>query len=67
MIAWNESQIILAVIGMVGVLSSLAVVQRSFKANDKFERRLKKQSKPLDPETAERIRQWEGIVFDFDE
>ena len=41
MINWNESQIILAVIGMVGVLSSLAVVQRSFRANDKYERRLK--------------------------
>ena len=40
MITWNESQIILAVVGMVGILSSFAVVQRSFKANDKFERRL---------------------------
>ena len=41
MITWNESQIILAIIGMVGVLSTFAVVQRSLRANDKYERRMK--------------------------
>ena len=44
MIIWNESQIIIAVVGMVGVLSSLAVVQRGFRANDKYERRLRQRS-----------------------
>ena len=41
MITWNETNIIVAIIGMVGLLSSFAVVQRSLRANDKFERRLK--------------------------
>ena len=67
MITWTESNIIIAIIGMVGLLSSAAVMQRSLRANDKHERRLKKNQKPLDAETAERIRNWEGIVFDFDE
>ena len=44
MITWNESQIIIAVIGMVGILSTFAVVQRSFKANDKFERKLRQRA-----------------------
>ena len=42
MITWNESQIILAVIGVLGILSTFAVVQRGFRANDKYERRLRK-------------------------
>ena len=42
MITWNETQILIAIVGMVGLLSSFAVVQRAFKANDKYEHRLRK-------------------------
>lgn len=47
MITWNESEIIIAVIGFIGVLSTFAVVQRSFKAVDRYERRMKKQKLQL--------------------
>lgn len=43
MIEWSESQIILAIIGCIGLLSSFAVVSRSFRANDRNEKRLMKQ------------------------
>lgn len=39
----NETQILLAVIGSIGLLSSLAVVSRAASANDRYERRLRKQ------------------------
>ena len=41
MIDWSESQIIIAVIGIVGLLSTLAVVSRSMAANRKYELRVK--------------------------
>ena len=47
MITWNETSIIVAVIGMVGLLSSFAVVSRSLRANDTYQRRLKKRQLQL--------------------
>lgn len=37
----SETSILLAVIGSVGLLSTLAVVSRGFRANEKYERKLK--------------------------
>ena len=37
----TEMSIILAVIGCVGLLSTLAVLSRGFRANEKYERKLK--------------------------
>ena len=38
----NETNIIYAIIGMVGLFSTLAVVSRSFAANGRYEKQLKK-------------------------
>ena len=40
----TETSIILAVIGCVGLLSTLAVVSRGFRANDKYEQYLGKRA-----------------------
>ena len=42
MIDWSESQIIFAVIGIVGLLSTLAVVSRSMAANREYELKIKR-------------------------
>lgn len=42
MIDFTESQIILAVVGVVGLLTTLAVYSRASRANERLEMRLKR-------------------------